>query len=61
MFQIARDLSVETGTYFVRVDLYNVNGNIYFSELTLYPDSGMDRHRLPEIDLYFGSLIGPLK
>ena len=32
---------------FVRVDLYNVNGKIYFSEFTLYPFSGMGKF-IPE-------------
>lgn len=38
MKDIARKLS--KGFPFVRVDLYNVNGKIYFSELTFYPWSG---------------------
>lgn len=57
MFEIARTLSVASGAPFLRVDLYNVNGKIYFGELTLYPDCGMDRNRLPETDEYFGSLV----
>lgn len=57
MFEIARTLSVASGAPFLRVDLYNVNGKIYFGELTLYPDCGMDRNRLPETDEYFGGLV----
>lgn len=57
MFEIAQTLSLKSKAYFIRVDLYNINGKIYFSELTLYPDSGMDVNRLPETDLYFGSLV----
>ena len=57
MFEIAKKLSVASGAPFLRVDLYNVNGKIYFGELTFYPDCGMDRNRLPETDEYFGSLV----
>lgn len=55
MFEIARVLS--KGIPFVRVDLYNVKGKIYFGELTFFPASGFDANRLPEADLYFGGLI----
>ena len=57
MFALAEKLADKIKIPFVRIDLYNVNSNIYFSEFTFYPDSGMDRHRLPEIDKYFGSLF----
>lgn len=56
MFQIAETLSKDCEAPYVRVDLYNSNGKIYFGELTFYPDSGFDPNRLPETDLYFGSL-----
>ena len=55
MFELASKLSI--GHPFVRVDLYNVNGKIYFGELTFYPASGLDSNRLPETDLYFGKKI----
>ncbi len=55
MFDLAEKLS--RGLPFARVDLYNVNGRIYFGEITLYPASGLDRNLLPETDAYFGSLI----
>lgn len=55
MFEIASKLS--QGIPFVRVDLYNINGKIYFGEMTFYPASGFDRNRLPETDLYFGNMI----
>ena len=57
MFEIAKKLSVASGAPFLRVDLYNVDGKIYFGELTFYPDCGMDRNRLYETDEYFGSLV----
>ena len=55
MFQLASKLS--KGIPFVRVDLYQCNGHIYFGEMTLYPQSGLDPNYLPDTDLYFGSLI----
>ena len=55
MFEIAHVLS--KGIPFVRVDLYNVRGKIYFGELTFFPASGFDSNRLPEADMYFGRLI----
>ncbi len=38
MIRIARELS--KGTYFVRIDLFEVNETVYFSEFTLCPASG---------------------
>lgn len=55
MFEIAGRLS--EGIPYARVDLYNINGNIYFSEITFFPASGFDKNRLPESDLYFGKKI----
>lgn len=57
MFEIAHILSEDVGAPFLRVDLYNSNGQIYFGELTFFPDSGFDPNRLPEMDRYFGDLI----
>lgn len=57
MFDIAGILAQKSEASFVRVDLYNVNGKIYFGELTFYPNCGLDRNRLPETDLYFGGLV----
>jgi hypothetical protein len=39
MIEIAEALGA--GTDHVRVDLYNIDGEIYFSELTMFGDSGM--------------------
>lgn len=57
MFDIAEELSKDSGASFLRVDLYNSNGQIYFGELTFFPDSGFDPNRLPETDRYFGDLV----
>lgn len=55
MFEMASKLS--KGIPFVRVDLFECDGNIYFGEMTFFPDCGFDANLLPETDLYFGSLI----
>ena len=41
MVEVARLLSA--GIDFVRVDLYNINGKIYFGELTFTPHSGLGK------------------
>lgn len=55
MFELASELS--KGMPFVRVDLYYCNGQIYFGEMTFYPQSGFDVNLLPETDEYLGKLI----
>ena len=53
MIQYAEKLSKEFP--FVRVDLYNLNGNIYFSELTFYPNSGYIPYNPNSFDIKLGS------
>lgn len=55
MFEVAETLS--SGIPHLRVDLYNVNGHIYFGELTFFTQSGFDRGLLPETDRQFGDMI----
>ncbi len=55
MFTIAETLS--KGKPFVRVDLYYVQGHIYFGEMTFYPMSGLDANILPDIDRLYGSFV----
>ena len=55
MFRIAGLLS--QGIPYARVDLYNINGKIYFGEITLYPQSGFDTNLLKETDEDFGRKI----
>lgn len=40
-----------------RIDFYNVNGKIYFGEITLTPASALSRRDKPETEKYFGSLV----
>lgn len=52
MIEIANKLS--EGFPFVRVDLYNNSGNIYFGELTFYPWSGYVQFEPNEFDFEMG-------
>lgn len=55
MITIAEKLSY--GLPFLRVDLYNINERIYFSELTFYPASGLGRFTDDEWDKKLGSWL----
>lgn len=57
MFSTADRLASLAESPFVRVDLYNISGKLYFGELTFFPHSGMDTTLLPEIDGRFGEKI----
>ncbi|MDE6019494.1 MAG: carbonic anhydrase [Ruminococcus sp.] len=53
MLSIAKILSRDFP--FVRVDLYNINGRIYFGELTFYPWSGYVQFTPDSFDFQLGS------
>ena len=55
MVHIAKKLS--TGIPHVRVDLYNVEGHVYFGELTLYDSSGYDDMSSEEWNETFGNWL----
>ena len=55
MISIAEKLSRDHR--FLRVDLYNVNGRIYFGELTFYPGSGVSAFTDNHWDLTMGKWI----
>ena len=55
MIAIAEKLS--DGFKFLRVDLYNVNGKIYFGELTFYPAAGIGAFEPKEWDEKLGTLL----
>lgn len=55
MLSIARKLSEDF--IFARIDLYNIEGKIYFGEITLTPNSGFDPDITEETDLYFGNKL----
>ncbi len=55
MISIAEQLSA--GIPLLRVDLYNVNGIIYFGELTFFPASGMENYEPAEWDRKIGDML----
>lgn len=55
MMEIAKQLSKDT--FFVRIDLYNISGKIYFGEFTLYPTSGFGRFIPNEWNTIIGEMI----
>ena len=55
MYGFSKELSKDIP--FVRVDFYDLDGRLYFGEMTFYPDSGFDAAILPEIDELYGSMI----
>lgn len=55
MILVAEKLS--SGLKHVRVDLYNINGNIYFGELTFFHWSGIVPFEPMEWDYKFGNYL----
>lgn len=55
MIEVAEKLSA--GIPFVRIDLYNIKGKIYFGEITFFPAAGMGRFTQDEWDGILGNLI----
>lgn len=52
MIKLAESLSKNEP--FLRVDFYNVNGKIFFGELTFYPASGLGKWTTEEADMKIG-------
>lgn len=46
---------LSSGMPHVRVDLYGINGKVYFGELTFYDSSGLDNHNSNVVNLEWGS------
>ena len=55
MIELAEKLS--KGISFLRVDFYEINGRIYFGELTFYPGSGYEQFQPKEWDYKLGEWI----
>lgn len=55
MIEIAEKMSV--GIPFIRIDLYDVNGTIYFGEYTFYPGSGYEEFEPEEWDDKMGQWL----
>lgn len=55
MVKLASRLS--NGLKHVRIDLYNVNGNIYFGEMTFFHHCGFIPFKPSEWDIRFGQML----
>lgn len=55
MIEIAELLSKDT--YFLRVDLYEIKGKVYFGELTFFPGSGFEGFKPKEWNIKLGDMI----
>ena len=55
MIELSEKLSKDIK--FVRVDWYEINGKLYFGELTFYPGSGCEEFRPDEWDYKLGEMI----
>lgn len=57
MLYVADKLSTSISHPFVRIDLYNVNGKVYFGEVTFFPGSGFGRFSPNKWDRILGDMI----
>lgn len=57
MTDIARQIAVKIDSPFIRVDLYPINGKIFFSEITFFPCNGIIPFEPEEWDLKLGEWI----
>ena len=57
MILIAKKLATEIGSAFSRIDLYEINEKIYFSEITFFPCSGFLPFDPPEWNYKIGQWI----
>lgn len=55
MIKLARALS--KGVRFLRVDFYEINGQVYFGELTFHPNSGFNPFEKREYDIELGDYL----
>ena len=55
MVELAKKLSA--GIDFLRVDLYEIKGEVYFSELTFSPGAGFTKFRDGKHDLEIGDML----
>lgn len=52
MIEVAQKLSQSFD--FLRVDLYSLNGRLYFGEITIYPYAGVGKFIHGKLDIYLG-------
>ena len=55
MLELAEKLAMEIP--FVRVDFYEINGKVYFGELTFFPGAGLEEFTPQEYDKRLGDLL----
>lgn len=55
MIEICKTLS--QGIPFVRIDLYEINGKVYFGEITFFPASGFGMFKPDEWNYRIGDMI----
>ena len=55
MINLAKQLS--KGFKFIRVDLYEINGQVYFGELTFYSANGFEEFEPEEWNYKLGNMI----
>ena len=55
MIKLAEKLS--SGIPFLRVDFYEINGKVYFGELTFFPGSGFEEFTPEEYDRMLGDML----
>lgn len=55
MIELAEKLSI--GIPFVRVDFYEINGKVYFGELTFFPGSGFEEFTPEKYDRILGDML----
>lgn len=57
MLQIADRISSSVDSPFVRIDLYHINGKIYFGEITFFPFMGLGSFRPAVWNLKMGNMM----
>lgn len=57
MRSMAEQLAAASGACFVRVDMYEIGGQTYFSEMTFYPNGGLIPFEPSEWDMTAGKMI----
>lgn len=55
MIDVAKKISKDFP--FARIDLFNCNGQIYFSEITLIPTAGLGKYNVENVDLELGNML----
>lgn len=57
MVELAEKIASKIANPFIRIDFYNIKGQIYFGEITFYPGSGMEPFYPAKWDRIFGDWI----